>query len=272
MKNAAYIFSGVALVAALVAIVLYFLVQGKLAEKQEQLEATQTNLAETESALSNAERRVAELESEVKELEGELTDANDEVRRAKAQFAQARSNISDLQNDLRSAQDKVTDLQTNNEELRREIKDLVTDQPQIDVEEIDNLRRDKERFQERIADLEQEIDRLKSQGVRVAGDTAGNTLGSAGIRTADQTGSDGTPSGLDTATVVQANSSRGLLVLDRGGQDGLEAGETLRLAKGLDRPITVRINRVQPSMSVAAILPGQFSGSFQAGDQVKILQ
>ncbi|MEM9227353.1 MAG: hypothetical protein AAGA45_05240, partial [Verrucomicrobiota bacterium] len=76
-----------------------------------------------------------------------------------------------------------------------------------------------------------------------------------------------------TLQILKADHDNGLLIISRGQKGGLQKQMEFGLVKGLEKPIRVKVSRVENDYAVAHISPGMnHAVDYQEGDEVRVTQ
>ena len=232
---------------------LGFLNKGKLADKQAEITSikanqsvAQSDVVKAKDAQKKAETARTEAESKVNELQTQVASNATEVSSLKAQVETANDSI----------KAKQTDIDTLNQKLAAATPPPTTTVAPAAADELT-------RANAQLAELKVIKDGLESQ-LKLARDAQQNDA-----RRLAQRESADAKNGLQ-GRVLAVDRNWNFVVLNLGGRSGVNANETMVIRRGTSLVGRVRITSVEPSQSIADIVPNSVPAgiSVQAGDTV----
>lgn len=259
MNTLSLVLRSLAIAGGLLAGAAWFLTQGKLDEKQQQLTTTQNQLASTRADLASAQDNILTLESDLKTARSDLAVQKQKVTQFQTQYFDATQELTRLQASLESLESQNRRLSSDNENLKKEIL-AVKSAPPPDVDNSEVV----QGYKNRISELEEEIRELQG---RLAG--APTTL------PASAPANQAVPGAVFqlTATVAAIQAENGLIVFNRGASAGLQAMREYALHKNGTELGRIRVTALEPDASVGSILAGaNFSNQLRTGDTILIVQ
>lgn len=252
----AKVFLGLAIVVMLAAAALGFMAKGNI-------DQLQTVLKDSKAATGRAEKKASEKEAEAKKAGEELKVANAEVEKQKTEAATAKKEKEDLDKQLGESRLAANGLTAEIERLKIELGKpkevgVAVEDPRIqtltaDLEKaraentektqlIEQLNKAKNDKDEAFANLNKEVDRYRAGFAR-------NSL---------------------TAKILAVNPGWNFVVLSAGDRQGAAPGAVMIVTRGGEQIARARITSVEPSTSIADILPGSVRKGLtvQPGDTV----
>lgn len=264
-----------AILAAITAGALYFLLQGKLDEKEKKLAQVQAELQVLLDENETADLEISELRQDLTQENKLIEEANTQLEEAKAKLVAEMQESQRVQKELIETQQKVTQHEETITRLRQE---LVNTESLFAANSQESL----------IAQLEERIEEL----------TAANSLLRDQIKTSATPDKKDSP--VDTKQKVSTTVSEpftvrtlsanevdslkeetkiaslsienGIIVLDAAEQPNLKPGTTIDLVKASKVIARVKIVNINGSLAIAYIRPGSDLSDLSRGDTVKILR
>ena len=249
----------VIVVFSLAAAALGYLNRGKMitleeesAKYQSDLSASQKKLTSTTSDLKSANEKIAILDSDKEKIAAELVSVRSEKEKAVAtqadlqkQISERDSTVAQQKTDLAAKDARISELETKasqtaqptngpSEELKKQLeeKEILTSSLQAKLKDQDS----------QLASLKEREAQRKAKTLRI---------------------------GLE-GKILAVNSSWNFVVLSLGDRNGVVNGAELLIKRGSQLIGKVRITSVEPSTSIADIVPNSIRGSLavQPGDSV----
>ena len=224
-----------------------------LTDTQTKLGATEKTLEETNTKLSDSQKSVAEWTSKNEASQAEVANLKAEVESKKSdlELAKTQQNTINTENEMLKGQ--VADLKKEADTLNQEITTLKGDplreeleQSKVRVKELETvngqLTANLDSAKNRANDLESQL--AAKNRVQKANDLSGR--------------------------ILAVNEAWNFVVLNVGDKNGVASNAELLVKRGNTRIGRVRITSVEPSSSIADIIPGSLVGglSIQPGDYV----
>jgi uncharacterized protein (DUF3084 family) len=278
MKNLSLILRIVAIVAAIGAAALFFLAQGKLEEKQVELEKAQAANIATQAELGTANEQVASLETRIAAERESLADTKRKLEAVRSEMYTAKQEVTRTQQQLSIAKTQALELEDTTRRLRSDL--VKTEQTLASTSKEAELAQ----LNERISELEKANDTLKQvvsaaqvldNSRRSSAQRSDNTVTAASYSQSlsASTGSAVQPASIGAETTVASISlSDGILILNNRPELGLTPGVEVSLIQDLKALGKVRVNKISGNYVIANILPGTTLRSLDIGDAVKLLR
>ncbi len=246
MKILSYLLPGGAILAGFAAIAAWFLTNGKLDQKQSELDALNNRLTSTQADLGDARDQLASLQSDLQVTRQDLAASKQQVTRFQDDYYRATQEVTQLQNALKSEQAAVEKLVSDNDRLRREIL-AVKSAPPPDIDNSEVVRG----YKQKIAEMEQEIRDLQGNLSNTPMTTASriNLPASGGSQPLPASGA-----GSITANVAAVRPEQGIVVLDRGFRDGVQRNQEYALLHNGNRLGKIRVTALTDSGAVGLFI------------------
>lgn len=260
-----------AIVGAIVAVVAWVLTNGKVATLEDELAQSQDAKESAQSKLSDMEDEVTKLDAKLRTKDSETADEKARSQKLNTQLVQARREVTTLQQENADKKRNIQALKKENSNLKEEIINREVDLPEIDADEVADLK-------EQIAELEEEVDSM-TEKLAEAEEMAMKAKIASGPDEAGDT--NGAADGSDIFAPVQPGKKISVLKIDaRNGlivfgneADGLAKGMEFGVRKDYSRALRVRVSNVTSQYVIGYILPGEAKAkSFNTGDLVEIIQ
>lgn len=276
MKSLSLILRIVAIVAGIAAAALFFISQGKLEEKQMQLEASQKATAATQAELETANGDIAKLEGRLKNEREALADTKDKLEEMRSEMYTARQEVTRKEQELTETKGKLTEAEGSARRLRA---DLIATEQQLAAASKET---EIAQLNERIGELELANTTLKSdleaelaiKAAKAPKKTVASN-GTAGTSASGQTDSSSAavqPVSIGAeAMIASVDTKNGIIVLSGASELGLNAGAEITLVRDLVAVGKIKIMDVQEDLAVASILPGAKSRQLIEGITVNLL-
>ncbi len=277
MKSLSLILRIVAIVAAVAAAGLFFITQGKLAEKQTALETAQQATLATQSELETANAQVASLESRLSTERKALAESKSSLETMRSEMYTARQEVTRSQQQIREVKSQLSDSEETAKRLRTEL--VEKEQALASASKEGELAQ----LNERINELEQANSKLKEnletelsiKAMKSAGNqSAASTVASGAYTSTYQPNTNPAvqPASIGTKTTIASVSPKnGLIVLNATPELGLTAGSEVTLVKDLKALGQVKIVSIKDDLAVANILPGANTRELTTGTTVNLL-
>ncbi len=279
MKNLSLILRILAIIAAIAAAGVYFAVQGKLAEKQAQLESSQAATVAVQGELDTANDNISTLESQLNDERAAVAKAKKEIEALQSEMYTTRQELTRTQQQLRDAKQEIETMKDTEEGLRASL--LATEQALAEASkeaEIAQLNERINELEDANSSLTSEIESMKAlnsaRTSSAATPAAASTAGA--LPTANYTPNTSGPVqtasiGLET-TIASISAENGLIVLDTTPELALTPGTEVTLVQDLKALGKVRIISNQDNLAVANILPGAKTRALIPGITVSLLR
>lgn len=246
MKILAHLLPGGAILAGIAALAAWVLTNGKLDQKQAQLDTLNNRLASTQADLGDARDQIASLQSDLKVTRQDLAASKQQVTRFQDDFYRASQEVTKLQNNLRQEQAAVETLTSDNDRLKREIL-AVKSAPPPDIDDSEVVRG----YKQKIAEMEAEIRDLQD---RLSG--APMTIADRPSVESSRIDRPTAPSGAGSisAIVAAVRPDEGMVVFDRGYRDGIQRNQEYALLRNGASIGKVRVTALTDSGSVGLFI------------------
>ncbi|MGJ8652219.1 MAG: hypothetical protein ACSHX8_02995 [Opitutaceae bacterium] len=282
MKSLSSILRIVAIIAAIVSAALFFISQGKLKEKQAQLESAQSTTQAVRTELETANTQITSLESNL----GSEREAHAEVKRnleaMRSEMYTAKQEVTSTQQQLREAKNQIETLTDTAKRLRTELvaseQELAAASKEGEIAQLN----------ERIAELEKANKQLesdlkaekKAHAVNAGGMQSGSPLNNAAasMTASSYQMNSGTtaavaPASIGQSTTIEAlDSSNGIIILKASPELALAPGQEIKLVKDLKAVGNIQITSVSNGFAVANILSGTKTRALTVGTSVDLLR
>lgn len=271
MNTVSLVLRIVAIIAGITAGALFFVSQGKLKDKHEQLVATQDELSKTTTSRDEAKAEAAALNGKLKTAERQGERLTTQLDTARTEADTTRRELNSAKSKLDTANDKIASLNTSVTDLNSKLSKAEQDVLAADkTEELAALN-------ERIAALTTENTTIKDElnvaESKLKSYTAGREEKAPSVLTNYNTTEAVRSAKLaDNVTIASVNSSNGIVVLDAAPELGLAPGMNVTLIQDLKALGRVRVAKVDDNFAVANILPGTSASRLKEGSVVDILR
>jgi len=284
MKTLPLILRILAIVAAVAAAVLFFLTQGKLAEKQAEidsiravsvavraeLETANSKVTSTEKRLSNESEALAESRRSLESTRTEVSISRQEVSRTLQQLRQVKKETEALEDIAKSLR---ADLVTGEKNLAAASKEAKLAQVNERVKELEQAN------ETLTTDLKAEraITQANAQTAPSSNFSQVSMASNTTMPSASEYPVNTNPAvqsatiGVET-TIASVSIADGLIILNTTPELGLTPGTSATLIKGLTAIAKIQVFENQGDYAVANILPGAKSRELTAGLTVNILR
>lgn len=291
MKAVSLILRILALLGAIAAIVLWAMIDGKLAEKVDELATAQAETSTLEEDLAKATDRISGLEAQVQRIEEERESIGNRLANATDQLGEAQSEIARLQREKRQLEQDVAAKDDRIESMEKELLQDLTAGPApavgsgaaasgVAAEEVAKLEQDlsearsrNDRLSRRIDDLEEDLDAAREDlaAARIA-QTRAPVAASNPLAGADAIAAGNFKVTDQRAPVLKVSGDDGMVLIGTGANDGILPNQPMAISRSGGEPIFVRVQSVMPEFSLANILPGQAGfDSIRVGDEAVVL-
>lgn len=246
--------------AALLAGVAWYLTNGKLEEKQAEIQNRQAAETRLRADLSDARDQIASLESDLNTSRSELAQAKQRATEFQDQYFLSTQEIARLQNQIEEDQRLLANATRDNEQLRQEIV-TVKNAPLPDRDRTAEITA----YQRKIADLESEI-----------GDLQGRLAGAPTPAPTRQSAPDPSPPqdlpGI-MATIAALKPDLGLVVIDRGSPSGILPDQEFTVLYNGIEVGSMRVTVANELGSVGALISSTVGfESLNIGDSIWLIQ
>ncbi|MGJ8639156.1 MAG: hypothetical protein ACSHYA_07155 [Opitutaceae bacterium] len=280
MKSLSLVLRILAIVAAVAAAAIFFMSQGKLAEKQTELDAAKTATQSVQAELAGTNDKVKSLESSLSGEREALAASKRELASKSSEMHIAQQEVTRTQTQLRESKKTIEKLTASAMELRSDLlsaeKSLASASKEAELAQLT----------ERIKELQGANSSLKSElesskaisearaATPNATQSAGSTNGGLPVvnypvnnNPAVQAASIGTKT-----TIASVSAANGIIVLNATPELGLTPGTEVRLVKDLKAIASVQVISNQGDLAIANILPGSMIDQLVENLTVSILR
>lgn len=242
-----------AILGAIAAVALFFIIGDQLKDTRTDLEQSETRLNSTQDDLRTVRGERDELEEEVNELDTNLENAENEI-------SSLRNELSEVRRELEQASQVISRREEEAEELRSEAtrirRDLLEEQRRIASLEQEMDEEDAAAMRRHIRELEQQLEETERRMREVSEDDE--------QRPTEQTTTESAP--IFRTEVLEVSSDRAFVLIGAGASDGVSSGQRVLIRRGGRVLGEARISEVEDDVSVAYLRDG--SGRIQPGDLV----
>ena len=256
----AKLFIGLAIAVMLAAAVLGFLAKGNIDKLQSVLKETKQTLARTETTLRKTE-------GELKKTQEELTAANTKIEQQTGEIAGLKKDKDDLGMQLAEAKMALDTKSKELAELVEKMKGSDPTKPAVDpaviMAELEQKKADLAKAQNELAEKSQMVETLNRSKIE------NEEKISTANKEIERYRSGVTKQGL-TGKILAVNSGWNFVVLSVGDRQGAASGGVMIVTRGGEPIGRVRITSIEPSTSIADIIPGSVRRgvTIQPGDAV----
>ena len=256
----AKLFIGLAIAVMLAAAVLGFLAKGNIDKLQSVLKETKQTLARTETTLRKTE-------GELKKTQEELTAANTKIEQQTGEIAGLKKDKDDLGMQLAEAKMALDTKSKELAELVEKMKGSDPTKPAVDpaviMAELEQKKADLAKAQNELAEKTQMVETLNRSKIE------NEEKISTANKEIERYRSGVTKQGL-TGKILAVNSGWNFVVLSVGDRQGAASGGVMIVTRGGEPIGRVRITSIEPSTSIADIIPGSVRRgvTIQPGDAV----
>jgi myosin heavy subunit len=281
MKSLSLILRIVAIIAAVAAAGLFFVTQGKLAEKQTALETAQKATQDTQAQLVTTNDKAASLQSSLNNESAALAESKRNLEAMGSEMHTARGEVTRTQQQLREIKKEAAELEDTAKRLRTEL--VTAEQNLAGASKEGEIAQ----LEERVAELAKantvlqgDLDaerasktaNAKSQSNAAVSNTSSGAL--PGINNYQVNTTPAVePASIGTATTIAAvRAASGLIILNATPELGLTPGTQITLVKDLKALAKVQIVSNEGGLAVGNLLPGAKTRELIPGASVKILR
>ena len=256
----AKLFIGLAIAVMLAAAVLGFLAKGNIDKLQSVLKETKQTLARTETTLRKTE-------GELKKTQEELTAANTKIEQQTGEIAGLKKDKDDLGMQLAEAKMALETKSKELAELVEKMKGSDPTKPAVDpavlMAELEQKKADLAKAQNDVAEQKQMNETL------IRAKVENEEKISTANKEIERYRTGVTKQGL-TGKILAVNSGWNFVVLSVGDRQGAASGGVMIVTRGGEPIGRVRITSIEPSTSIADIIPGSVRRgvTIQPGDAV----
>lgn len=280
MKSLSLILRIVAIIAAVAAAGIFFAVQGKLTEKQAQLESSQAATKAVQAELETANGAISSLESNLGEERKAVAKAKNDIETLSSEMYTARQEVTRTQQQLRESKQEIETMAETAKELRASL--LATEQSLAEASKEGEIAQLNERIKElegANANLESDLKsskaissaRSSNSNQEASSSTSNGGLPKVNYPTNNSPAVQAASIGTKT-TIASVSAANGLLVLDSTPELELNPGTEVTLIKDLTAIGKVKIISNQDNLAVANILPGAKTRQLTSGSTVNLLR
>ncbi|MEN8661173.1 MAG: hypothetical protein ACN4GF_01645 [Lentimonas sp.] len=279
MKNLSLILRILAIVAAVAAAGIFFAVQGKLTEKQAQLESSQSATVAVQAELDSANAEVSALTSNLNVERAAVAKAKSENETLSSEMYTARKEVTRTQQQLRESKKEIETMAEAAKGLRADL--FATEQSLAEASK-----------EGEIAQLNERIKELEGANSSLTSDLqSAKAISSARASNPDSTAPSTTAGGLPTVnyptnnapaveaasigtetSIASISAVNGLIVLDSTPELALTPGTEVTLVQNLKALGKVVIVSNQNNLALANILPGAKTRQLIPGTTVSLLR
>lgn len=272
MNSLSLILRILAIIAAVAAGVLFYMGKGKLAEQKAAMEAAQAATVVVEGELAEANDQIATLEGELSEERTTHDQTKRDLENTRSEMYTAREEVSRTQRQLSQANDNIADLEESAKRLRTELVE-VEQELAISNKAVAELAVVKERvaeLQDRNSKISAELAATKNP-LRQDPNAAQSGLAGSGSSGTSATRQPLTKLTVAAETTVQSVSAEsGLIVFANNADLNVALGSEAVLIQEMKPLGKVSIVKMTKEFVVANILPGANVRSLAAGSTVKL--
>lgn len=256
----AKLFIGLAIIVTLAAAVLGFLAKGNIDRLQADRKETKLSLARTESSLKKTE-------GELKKSQEDLTAANTKIEQQTGEITGLKKDKDDLTMQVAEAKTALDAKVKELAEIQEKMKGAAGDKPNVDpaaiAAELETAKADAKKAQAELAEKSQMVETLNRSK------QANEEKLSEANKEIARYRSGVTKQGL-TGRVLAVNPGWNFVVLSVGDRQGAATGGVMIVTRGGEPIGRVRITSIEPSTSIADIVPGSVRRgvTVQPGDSV----
>lgn len=271
MHTLSMIFRIIAVLSAVAASILYFLIESKVEETEERLSRTQAELQTLVDKNEIANIEIAEFKEKLTAETQLVEEAEAKVEESKAELAAEKQESQRLQEELTKVRRNASQLQETTTRLRKELISAEHTAAAASQESV--IAQLSEQIKELTmanTALEDKIQTLESS----AKDTAPLKVDNA--EDADQFTQKLTPDEIDAikeeTTIASISRTSGIIVFNADPKLNLTPGTVIKLIKNPEAIAQVKLINVDGPLAIANILPGAKPDDLSKGDTVKILR
>ncbi len=225
--------------------------KGTLADTQKESSTAQSSLAESKKTIEGLEKNIKDLTAQAEQQSSELLKVKSELGAEKSKVIELNETLASKETDLAAATTKAQSQTEEIDQLKERLVELdaVPKKDPGDVERLSSLEEDKDKLQVEVAQLKERINTLQQRDAEKTLKTSLRNL---------------------TGRVLAVNQAWNFVVLDIGDKKGVLANTELIVKRGTTGIGRVRITSVEPSSSIADIIPSSLVPGLiiQPGDQV----
>lgn len=258
MKLLSLALPGVAVGAALIAVAAWLMTQGKLDQKQSEIELLSKRLETTEIDLADSRDQNAGLTSDLKVTRSDLAEAKQKATENQDLYFRTNQEVSKLQAALKAELESIQNLVADNDRLKLEILAVKSaPPPDLDTSEVVLG------YKSKIADMEGEIRELQSRfrGAPLPDPSAGSSLSPRITSIHRLVGI--------SAGVAAVQVDKGMVVFDKGQDAGIQKNRDYSLLKNGTSLGIVRVTTLSDTGSVGLFISSTgFDERLNIGDSV----
>ena len=253
-----------AVVGAIAAAVLFFMIEGQKEEIENELTQTRTTLEQTRGNLSEmTEDRDAE-RTRADNLQNELDQANRRISQLEIRLRETQEELRTSENNLREARREIASLESERDRVQTQLSEA-----QREIEDIQNThaRRITE-LQNRVSQLQDDLEAAEEGGVGIPDDlfADGDLFGGEDVAPPEPA-----PVGPIRGMIGSVGPESSFVILDLGSADGIRDNARLMILRGDEAIGQAVVSRVQDNAAVAQVQPGTLRQSIRTGDSFRTL-
>lgn len=252
MNIASMILRILAILGAVAAAVMFWMIGNTKEQLESELEMTSNQLNETQSQLDNLNSKHAELTSQAEETAQDLEEARARASSLDNQLSQVRRELAEANKNLSDQEREAENLRTEAVRIRRELLE--------ERNKVDELAGALE--SEDVAAARARIKRLEEQLAATEGQIQGTT--NEGGTESQTSGREEAPAVVLRGEVVEVGENAAYVLIDIGSAEGARPNSSIMIRRGPRFIARANITEVNEDTSVAEILPG--AGRIREGD------
>jgi len=277
MKRLSLVLRISAIVAAVAAAGLFFMAQGKLTEKQAEVDAANASTQQVQNELNQANSDIQSLEASLAEEREALASSKRDLETVRSEMYTAKQEVTRTQQQLREANQELGKLKDDNKKLRADL--LLIEQSLAKASKEGEIAQLNERIKELEAannSLTSELQSAKAISSARKVSSSASALRADGLPVVNPPVNNSPavqPASIGTKTTIASiDAQNGLIVLNTTPELGLIRGLEITLVKDLKALGNVQVSALKDGFAIANILPGAKTHEMVAGSTVSLLR
>lgn len=277
MNYLSLIFRIAAVLSAMIACILFFVLEGRVKEKGKEVFQLQTQLQTLTNENESASLEIAELEEKLAAKNKLVNEAKTKTEETKAEMVIEMQENQRVQNNLIESQRKIEQLEETTNRLRKELVNAENFAATASQESI--IAQLSDRVEELTVANTELRDKIRAMDSTALDDVSEDDLAESTDKKSDSMLSDAEKLTVDEISAIKEETrvaslsiSNGIIVLTMKKELDLKPGTVITLAKNPETIAKVKIININGSLAIANILPGSSLDDLAKNDLVKIVR
>lgn len=252
MNIASMLLRILAILGAIAAVVVYFLIGDTKQRLEADLEETQTRLRQTEANLTSAETEREEVREQLAATESDLEEAEARAASLENQLTRVRQQLEQASEVISAREEESQNLQTEAARIRRELLDernrVAQLQESIDEQDASAMQSNVQQLEQQLLETERRLQEMQQQSAEQQASAPQGQERPESLR----------------GEVTDVGDRSAFVVIDLGAEDGVERDTSILIRRGGRFIGRATVSEVHDDVSVARVLPG--SSNVRRGD------